>query len=298
MKDENNAVNMNNLNSLNIFEMPNMRNKTITGDRFYVGEGILKCDNYFISLDSICTVEIRRRKNSDSAFILIIALGVILGIISLLISILDTYRGFSGVFMSIIIVICGFIGLHCTHKSNEKIPYAMSIHLSDNSSYSYYSMDKNFILDIMDVIQACINDRRGGYNILNNEEKIERIDNSIHIGDNFKGTGDIIGGSGATKNAGNTNTYTTYNNGISSDDWINLEKFFTMRQQEFSVGDRNYKICSNLIEYSREKNPTKLIKYLGVIGKETIRTLFTASKNAAAMEVVRPIIQKLLSYKG
>ena len=81
-------------------------------------------------------------------------------------------------------------------------------------------------------------------------------------------------------------------------DWMTLEKFFIMRQKEFSVNDRNYKICSNLLTYSKEREIGKFRKYLGVIGKEAIRTLFTTSTNVAAMETVKPIIQKILSLKG
>lgn len=296
--DLSNFSNANNLNSLDMSSILNTKNKTITGDRFYVGEGILKCDNYFISLDSICMVEIGRRQNSASSFILIIILGIILCVFSLLLCSLDAQMGITGIFIGFLVSVGGFLGLNHIRKSNEKIPYSMSIHLSDNSTYFYYSLDKNFILDIMEVIQSCINDRRGGYNILNNEEKIERIDNSIHIGDNFNGTGDIIGGTGATKNAGNTNTYTTNNNGILPEDWVNLEKFFMMRQNDFPIGDRNYKICSNLAAYSQRKEAGKIKDYLQKIGREGIKMLFSASTNVAAMETVKPIVQKILSLKG
>ena len=289
--DLNNFINKNNANSLNISNIINTKNKTISGDRFYVGEGILKCDNYFISLDSICRVEMGRRQESASSFFGIIVTGIIVVVLSLLFFTLNIQMGMKLFLIGAIIIVFGFWGINRIRKSNEKIPYSMTVHLSDNSTFAYYS-DKDFVLRVMDVIQTCINDRRGGYWILNNEEKIEKIDNSIHIGE-YKGEGDIIGGTGATKNAGNT--YTTNNNDISSEEWMNLEKYFIMRQQEFPINDRNYKICNNLITYSREKNTTKLIKYLKVIGKDTIRTLFTASKNVAAMEVVRPIIQKLLS---
>lgn len=291
--------NLNNINSLNMSSIINTKNKTISGDRFYVGEGILKCDNYFISLDSICMVEIGRRQNSALSFIWIIILGITICLLSLLFCALDTDMGITGFFIGIIVCVCGFLGLNHVRKSNEKIPYSMSIHLSDNSTYSYYSLDKNFILDIMEVIQACINDRRGGYNILNNEEKIERIDNSIHIGDNFNGTGDIIGGTGATKNVDSYNTHTINNTniGLSSDDWIKLEKFFTMRQKEFPMGDRNYKICGNLATYSQRKDEGGLNKYLRTIGSEALKNILSSGTSTITIAAIKSILQKVISNK-
>jgi len=297
----NNLSNIKNTNAFDMSSLINTKNKTITGDKFYVGEGILKCNNYFISLDSICTVEIGRRQDSVSTFIMLIIIGIIICLFSLSLFNLDTDVGFMGIFIGIIFSVGGFLGLNHVRKSNEKIPYSMAIHLSNNSIYTYYSLDKDFILRIMDVIQTCINDRRGGYYILNNEERIEKVDNSIHIGDNFSGSGDIIGGTGATKNTGNINTYTTNNNGISTEEWVNLEKFFMMRQQEFSVGDRNYKICNNLANYSQRKEASKIKIYLQKIGAEGIKMLLNAGTNvvdSVAMETVKPILQKILSLRG
>lgn len=287
----------NNINSLNMSGIINTKNKTISGDRFYVGEGILKCDNYFISLDSICMVEIGRKLNSALSFVWVIIFGIIICLFSLLLCTLDTDMGITGFFLGFLVGGCGFLGLNHVHKSNEKIPYSMSIHLSDNSTYSYYSLDKNFILDIMEVIQACINDRRGGYNILNNEEKIERIDNSIHIGDNFNGTGDIIGGTGSTKNVNSYNTHTINNTGLSSEDWANLEDFFSMRQKEFPVGDRYYKICGNLVTYSQRKDEGSLSKYLRTIGGEALKSILSSGTSTITIAAIKSILQKVISNK-
>lgn len=71
-----------------------------------------------------------------------------------------------------------------------------------------------------------------------------------------------------------------------------------MRQNDFPIGDRNYKICSNLVAYSQRKEAGKIKDYLQKIGREGIKMLFSASTNVAAMETVKPIVQKILSLKG
>lgn len=300
-------IGLNNSNALqNAFDLSdfaNKKNKTISGDRFYVGEGILRCDNYFISLDSICVVELGRRQNSIASLILLILIGIIICVFSLLLCILNILVGISGMLIGILLVALGFLGIYYTRKSNEKIPYSMIIHLSDNSTYAYHCLNKKFILDIMDVIQACINDRRGGYNILMNQGKIERNNNSINIGnmDNFGGN--IIGAGGSNTISGNGDNVVNKSvkrndTGLTAEDWMNLEKFFMMRRKEFPADDKNYKICSNLVACSQRKDVGTMKRYLQTIGNEAVRLIFTASTNVAAMEVVRPIINKILSLKG
>lgn len=285
------------VSNLNLSDIPgniNTKNKTISGDKFYVGEGILRCNNYFISLDSICMVEIGRRQESAVNYRLLILLGIAFCIISFLVFILDTDLGAGFFVMGIFLAILGFLGLRHNRNTNEKIPYTMSIRLSDNSTYAYHCLDKNFILSVMNVIEFCINNRKGGYYIMHNEEKIEKIDNSIHIGDNFSGNGDIIGGTGATKNAGNTNITNNNNNAITSDEWIKLEEYFKARQTELPIGERDYKICGHLASYSHLRDTGKIKGYLQRIGTEAIRMLFTTTTNAAMMETVKPIVNKIL----
>ena len=163
LDNANKTSRMNNLISLNTSGLINTKNKTITGERFYVGEGILKCDNYFISLDSICIVEIGRRQKSDSSYISTIIIGIVISIFSLMLFNIDEDAGMTMLYIGGSICIFGALGLFFNRKSNEKIPYSLSIQLNNNYTCTYYSLDKGFILDIMEVIQSCINDRRGVY---------------------------------------------------------------------------------------------------------------------------------------
>lgn len=287
-------------NSLNIFGI-NTKNKTITGDRFYVGEGILRCDNYFLSLDSICTVELSRRQNSVASLILFIIMGIIVFILSLFLCVLNTQIGVIGILIGILIAALGFLGICFIRKENKKIPYSMVIHLSDNSTYTYYSLNKNFLLDVIEVIQACINDRRGGYNILMNQGIIEQNNNSVNISNLDSFSGNIIGAGGSNTISGNgdnvVNKSVKNNDVLTAEEWLNLEKFFMMRRQEFPEGDRNYKICNNLVAYSQRKDASTIKKYLQTIGKEAVKVLFAASTNVAAMQIVKPIINKILKVK-
>lgn len=129
-----------------------------------------------------------------------------------------------------------------------------------------------------------------------NQGTIEYNDNhSINI-DGGVGRDFIAPGANKTsyENSNNHVNYQQSRAGITTEDWMRLEKYFIMRQQEFSAGDRNYQICSDLITYSQRKDAGKIKGYLQTIGKEAVRMLFTASTNVAALEVVKPIVNKIL----
>lgn len=301
-----NIKNINNSNSLqnalDISGIVNTKNKTIMGDKFYVGEGILRCDNYFISLDSVCMVEMGRRQNSVARYIFMIAIGILLSMFFYPIAVLKITFGIYGLTLGVSLVILGILAICFVYKSNEKIPYSLSIHLSDNSTYSYHSMDKDFLLDVMNVIQSCINDRKGGYNILMNQGKIERNDSSINIGNMDSFSGNIIGAGGSNTISGNGDNIVNKpikgkNTGITAEEWMNLEKYFIMRQNEFAKSDIYYKICGNLATYSQRKDASNIKKYLQTIGKEAVKIIFSVGTNVAAMQIVKPIINKILSLK-
>lgn len=163
---------------------------------------------------------------------------------------------------------------------------------------SFQSLNIEFMHEILDVIQSCINDRRGGYNILLNQGKIER--NTIT---NNGGKFNYASDSGTINDSSREETIINNNGskGLTTEDWINLEKFFIMRQQEFPIGNRNYKICNNLATYTQRRDVGKIKGYLQTIGKEGIRMLLSAGTNvvdAVAMETVKPILQKILKLNG
>lgn len=261
--------------------------RTISGDSFYVGEGVLKCNSYFLSLDSICVVEMGRNQNPSWYGILFIIAGVLMCLMP--------YMFIAGIIM----VIFGIFIMYIIGKINEKIPYSLTIRLSNNMSFTYQSLNRVFMEEIMEVIQSCINDRRGGYNILLNQGKIEHNNNSINISGNNGSINDVIA-QGGSKTVGRDSINTTGKQqngdiGLTVEEWENLERFFMMRQKEFQVNEINYMICGNLLTYSREKNMEKLKRYLGRMGQEAIKSILNVSTNLAATEVVRPIIEKILS---
>ena len=262
--------------------------RTISGDSFYVGEGVLKCDNYFLSLDSICVVEIGRVQKSIRLCILIIILGILICMIP------------NKFFWGFVIIIAGSLGIYVTGVINKNIPYSLTIRLNNNMSFTYESLNRKFMEEVMEVIQSCINDRRGGYNILLNQGKIEHNNNSINIGGNISDSNIDIIAPGGSKSIGGDSSNTIYKQqngdiGLTAEEWENLEKYFMMTQKEFPVNDINYKICRNLINYSHEKSTEKLKRYFGIIGQEAIKTILSVSTNVATTEVIRSIIQKILS---
>lgn len=181
----------------------------------------------------------------------------------------------------------------------------MIIRLNNNIFCTYMSYKKSFIQEMMIKMQECINNRKGEYNFMLNQGKIEYNDNhSINIGGSVGG--DFIA-AGANKETHENNNNTTINHlqqnntGLTIEDWMNLEKFFILRRQEFSSSDRNYKICNNLATYTQRKDAGKIKEYLQKIGKEGIRMLLNAGTNvvdAVAMETVKPILQKILNLNG
>lgn len=118
--DLSNLKNLNNLKSMNNESLDtsyilNSRIKTITGNRFYVSEGILKCNNYFISLDSICMVEISIRQDTSLFFRLLVLSGGISGLVLLPL-------GIGGFVIGIVIMVIGNIVLHYNvHINTPKI---------------------------------------------------------------------------------------------------------------------------------------------------------------------------------
>lgn len=105
-KDE--CINMDNSKSLDMSNIINTRNKTIKGDSFYVGEGILKSGNYFISLDSVCMVEMGRRQNSIGFYVFLIVIGIIICLVPYI-------RGYG-----ILSIIGGVLGTTLTNIMNQK----------------------------------------------------------------------------------------------------------------------------------------------------------------------------------
>lgn len=263
--------------------------RTISGDSSYVGEGVLKCNNYFLSLDSICVVEMGRNQNPSWYGILFIIAGVLMCLIpDMLIA-------------GIITIIFGIFIMYIIGKTNEKIPYSLTIRLSNNMLFTYQNLNKAFMEKIMEVIQSCINDRKGEYHIMLNQGKIEHNNNSINIGGSINDSNINIVTQGGSKTISGDNINTinkqqeNCNKGLTVEEWENLERFFMMCQKEFQVNEINYIVCGNLLTYSHEKNIEKLKKYLGRIGRETIKTILNVSTNVAATEVVCLIIEKILS---
>ncbi len=283
-------------NFFDIFKLQRM--KTITGDNFVVSNGILQCQNYFIPLDSISIVEMTRIQISPIFPITILVLGMFLSLFN--IYLYNEY--FIKMPFAIQMFIFGFLLTVAVTFINTKLPYMLTIRLNNNIFCTYTNSNKKFIQDIMKKMQECINNRKGEYKFMLNQGTIQYNDShSIQI-ENVSNSPIEIYNENAKKEIGGNEIKNVCNSqsskSLTLQDWMTLEKFFIMRQKEFSVNDRNYKICSNLLTYSKEREIGKFRKYLGVIGKEAIRTLFTTSTNVAAMETVKPIIQKILSLKG
>ncbi len=281
----------------NLFDLFRIQKvKLITGDNFIVSDGILKCQNYFIPLDSISLVEMARIQLSPWFSIGIFFFGLFVSVFNVFVyrehNTQIPYTGF--------LIGFGFVLSASVIFLNTKLPYTMTIRLNNNLYCTYMNRNKRFIQDIMDKMQECINNRKGEYTFMLNQGKIEYNDNhSINIGGGVGG--DFIA-SGANKeiheNSHNIINRPQNKTGITAEDWVNLEKYFIMKQQDFPIGDRNYKICNNLITYTQKKDAGKIKSYLQTIGKEALRMLFVAGTNVAAMETVKPIVNKILSLKG
>ena len=275
------------ISMFDIFKTKNI--KLISGNNFWVIDKIIKFKNYFIPLDSVSMVEIGRLQISPCPFFALLLAGAIIPERSIFYSSI----GFP-------LIALGFLGLVVIVVINMILPYTMTIRLNNGIFCTYVSYKKDFIQKITEKMQECINNGKGDYNFMLNQGKIVYNDNSINFrGDNNK-TGDFISGTGSTKNVRNSdNIHTIYNTntGLSSKDWANLEEFFTMRQKEFSMGDRNYKICGHLATYSQRKDESGLNKYLRTIGGEALKSILSSGTSTITIAAIKTILQKVISKK-
>lgn len=278
---------------ISIFDLFKMRNfKLISGDNFFVSDGILKFKNYFIPLDAVSIVEMGRIQISILPFAIMLVIGSLI-----------PERSFLFELIGLPLITFGFFSLTIIVAINFILPYTMTIRLNNDNYCVYISYKKNFVRDIMIKMQECINNRKGEYKFMLNKGIIEYNDNhSINI-EGGVGRDFIAPGANKTTHENNNNTIYQQQNktGLTVEDWTNLYNFFVLRRQEFSSSDRNYKICNNLATYTQRRDAGKIKGYLQTIGKEGVRMLLSASTNvvdAVAMETVKPILQKILKLNG
>ena len=143
----------------------------IQTDNFYVGDGILKCENYFVPLDAISYVSLTKKAD------LSIWSNVALCIMGLLLLILP-FAFFR--IIGFIMIGLGMLGVYLIIRKNKKKEYYLNIRLNNNGLLHFVSGEKEFMQDIMGVMQQCINNRKGVYHIMIGEQKIYNVtDNSI-----------------------------------------------------------------------------------------------------------------------
>lgn len=271
--------------------------RTIVGENFYVGGGVMVFKNFFISLDNIVAVERIKEADIQTGSLVV---GLVLGIIVILIP--------SDIVRAIGVLWTCFMGvaLWLAIQKNKKKVYTMSIRLSNGERYNFQHSSAEFIDEIMLAIRNCIDDRKGVYNIMSNtgtikyyeDKSIGKVSNNTFSGN----VGDITAGDKVTNetNAFDGSTIKNATNNVrhgdvlTGEEWKMLEMFLAKRENAFQNGNAYHAACAELYEHTQKKDARGLKECLERIGRNAITTIFGAGIKEATKAVIVPILQKIL----
>lgn len=266
------------------------QNKSIKTKNFYVGEGILECENYFVPLDAITYVIINQKADLSiwcSVFLLIISLCFLI--------IPITFFRVTGFIMMVV----EMLSIYLIIKKNQKKEYYLTINLNNNRVLNFVSGNKEFMQDIMNVMKKCINDRKGGYRIMIGEQKI------IHLEDSSVGKvnagGDIISSTFSTIGRDNVNIKAKGDNNSISDgqklteqEWMLLEKFFQQKMQKYTPDDKNYKVYNQILSTTYKRDEESFGDIMKKIGKKAIESVIVTGVGETTKGIILPILLKML----
>lgn len=262
----------------------------IQTDNFYVGDGILKCENYFVPLDAISYVSLTKKAD------LSIWSNVALCIMGLLLLILP-FAFFR--IIGFIMIGLGMLGVYLIIRKNKKKEYYLNIRLNNNGLLHFVSGEKEFMQDIMGVMQQCINNRKGVYHIMIGEQKIYNVtDNSI--GKTSAGR-DIYGLQSSVVGRDNTNVVCNGNSNrvnvehaLTEKEWEDLEKFFQKKLDQCTPDNKNHKVYNQILSVTKKRDEDALGDIMKRIGKKAIETIVVAGVGEATKNIILPILLKLI----
>lgn len=134
--------------------------KQISGENFYIGDGIIRWDNFFVPLDHVVLVAKYQKQKEISRFALLaVGFGIFLFLFALLlISIsLEMFISVFTLSLTFLFIGGGVLYYELLHK---KRPYYVRIKLSSGDQFYVMNTEEEFIDKVIDVIECCINGKR------------------------------------------------------------------------------------------------------------------------------------------
>lgn len=272
-----------------------LQKKTISGENFFVGKGAIIFNNCFIALDAIATITLQRIADIPIGKLWYWLFG---GIVAFIIGIAVKFVLL--IIAGLLVAVGSGIQIYDIKMRNKLKSYKAIIRLINNDQYEFEYKDLNFAQDVINVIIECINDRKGGYNIVNNS--IQYVD------DHSIGKVGFVGGTYSATNVGRDfvqgdktqghkvttgdNSSVTYNETLNENDWKQLEEFLLKRKGE-TEGEQNGK-CEELLEKVKKKDKEGIKKMCYEWGAKKVKSIFTDNVTTAVKRIIVPIVNKIL----
>ena len=281
--------------------------RTVINDDIYIGQGIMKWGNCFITLDAITIVELIQNKNQGYGKLPIAAAICLLGVIVLIAS-----KEFAVALICLIMFLACVILISNIYYKNKTKIYTLFVRLNNGENHYLTHENLEFIYKIMDAIKDGIDNRKGGYFIdMSNNGNIQyNVDKSMG-----KFTGNTIVGDGININTGdnikndkgiiserdtvidgpvNTGDENVINNGLTEKEWESLENFFRERKEYYSLEKDKKEKCQELEKMAKEKDKNKMKKYMKSLGKTILTEIVkTGIAPVFANEMIK-LINKIL----
>jgi outer membrane lipoprotein SlyB len=263
----------------------------IIGKNFYIAKGVIVFKNKFVALEAISTAKINQDADATYGKLWYWLGG---GIVAVVIGI--AFKSILIAIAGIVVALVAAILIHDIWQRNHNKSYNVDIRLNNGERIVYCCNTLKTAQDIMDAIIDCINNRFGGYQIMNNN--VTKIDDhsvgKISVGGNFNG--DLI--------VGENNTITKANNGssvnasvykeLTDDEWMRLEKFLEKRQTELVKSSSDMENCKNALKSVQNRDKSGFKRIYASFSKVAREELFTAGVETAVKSVIVPIVNKLI----
>ncbi len=268
------------------------KNKTMQGENFRLGEGVLECDNFYIVLDSISVVEI---KKTGDIPIFMAVVGIILGAFCLLIP-WDIMK-YAGCFL----ILMSIVNMLLTMQRNKTKLHTLKIGINSGKEFTFQNPDIEFLREVMAAIKECINGKKETYFINMEDNRItqnfENVKGNFVTGSNIGAGATFMNATDQAQQSGNKveNHVNENHAGILNDaEWEQLQNFFEARKKEYPLTDENYSSCENLENCAKEKNAEKMKEYIQMIGGAAFKALITAGVSETLKQLIFPLITRIL----
>lgn len=270
--------------------------RSISGDHFYIGDGIMRWSNFFVALDHVELVaKYQQQKDAAVGALALMCIGgialvaVILGFI---------LRSPETVVIFLVLggaLLAGGILLFNYHEKIQ-MPYLVQIRLGSGHQITLTSISETFIDEIMRVIEQCINDRNGVYQVLLNEGVIQHSETgSIYtIGRDAMPWENVFTAQKEPAAEQEMQVSSGVSCGPGEDEWMRLGKFLIRRIADFTPEQEEYGAIEKLMSITGKRDQEKAKSCLRGMGKENLVKIFGKAETREDREEMLTIIKKIL----